>query len=124
MKRLMLALIVSGIMCSYSIAGAEQEVSGPAPFEIKGTIIDCMCAEANAAHLPAFVKTHTKECALSCAAGGYAIVAEDGKVYKFDAQANAMVEAFLKKAENKLKVIVQVQQITDDLTLISIKNQK
>ena len=123
MKKLTLVLMAVGILCGYSLVRTESAISAPATFEIKGTIIDNFCAEANADKLPTFVKTHTKACALKCATGGYSILAENGKLYKFDAQADAMIEAFLKKPESKLAVLVKVQQISDDLTLISINNQ-
>jgi biotin synthase-related radical SAM superfamily protein len=90
---------------------------------LKGTIIDLECLEAHKEDLANFMNTHAKECALSCAYSGYAIYV-DGKAYKFDAQSNAKIEEFLKNKDSKLAVVVTVQQFTDDLTLVSIENQK
>lgn len=92
---------------------------------MKGEIIDNMCAGSQKPeNLAAFVKTHTKECALmpNCAASGYSIFSE-GKLAKFDKDSNAKIEDFLKKADSKLAVEVVAIKVGDELSLVSIKNQ-
>ena len=107
---------------------ATAEVPAIAPAEtvtVTGEIIDNMCAGAQTAEaLPAFVQTHTKECAAmpNCAASGYSIYA-DGKLTKFDAASNAKVEEFLKKPESSLKVKVTANKVGGELALVSIENQ-
>jgi hypothetical protein len=88
---------------------------------LNGDIIDNMCANANKGKLAEFVKTHTKECVLSCASSGYAIVS-DGKLYLLDTPSSIKVEEFLKNPESKLQVEVTALQTGDKLSLISIKN--
>ena len=92
---------------------------------LKGDVIDNMCAGMNKDTLGEFVKTHTKECALkpACMDSGYSIFA-DGKLYTFDKESNTMVAEFLKKADSKLQVSVTAKQVGDELSLVSIENQK
>lgn len=119
MKRM---LMLAALMCFITAPLLAQTADVPI-MVLKGTIIDNECLEAHKDNIEPFLKSHTKECALSCAYGGYAIYTE-GKAYKFDAQANAKIEEFLKGKDSKLDVVVNVQQFTDDLTLVSIENQK
>lgn len=56
-----------------------------------GTIVDVMCKGKD-------VASHTRQCALSCAKGGYGIVLGDGKFVKFDESGNAMALSKLKSA--------------------------
>ncbi|OGS43325.1 MAG: hypothetical protein A2539_10585 [Elusimicrobia bacterium RIFOXYD2_FULL_34_15] len=92
--------------------------------EIKGIIIDNLCAASNNENLPAFIKTHTKECALmpSCQASGYSIYTQNGQLIKFDIGSNKKIIKFLKKPANKLEVIIEAKKIGEELNLISIKN--
>ena len=93
---------------------------------IKGTIIDNMCAGSQKPEaLAEFVKTHTKQCALQphCAASGYSIFSE-GKLVKFDKASNAKIEEFLKKSDSGLNVTVVANKVKDELSLVSIENQK
>jgi len=92
---------------------------------LNGDVIDNMCAGANKDTLADFVKTHTKECTLkpACMASGYSLYA-DGKLYAFDKDSSAKVGEFLKTADSKLQVIVTAKQVGDELSLVSIENQK
>ncbi|MCX5714886.1 MAG: hypothetical protein NT033_08855 [Candidatus Omnitrophica bacterium] len=92
---------------------------------ITGTVVDNLCASANTNTISEFIKTHTKECALmaNCAASGYSILSE-GKLTKFDKESNVKVEEFLKKPESTLNVVVVVKKNGEELTLVSIENQK
>ncbi|MDD5583497.1 MAG: hypothetical protein PHV55_00370 [Candidatus Omnitrophica bacterium] len=95
----------------------------PATVTLTGTIIDNMCAGTQKPEeLTAFIKTHTKECALKCASSGYAIFA-DGKLSKFDKDSNVKVEEFLKKVDSKTDVVVVAQVVNGELSLVSIDNQ-
>ena len=90
---------------------------------LTGDVIDNMCANANKDLLANFVKTHTKQCALSCIDSGYAIFA-DGKLTKFDKESNAKIAEFLKKEDSKLQVVVTAKKVGEELSLVSIENQK
>jgi hypothetical protein len=100
-------------------------VTTPEAMVLKGDVIDNMCAGINKDTLAEFVKTHTKECTLKpeCVASGYSILT-DGKLYKFDQASNIMVEEFLKKADSKLQVSITAKQVGEELSLVSIENQK
>ncbi len=98
----------------------------PAPetMTIKGYIIDNKCASANNKDtLGEFVKTHAKQCAITCMDSGYSIYT-DGKLLAFDKDSNAKVVEFLKNADSKLQVTVTAKQVGDDLSLVSIENQQ
>ena len=116
MKKILFVLIALCFVSS--LAFAEDMI-------LKGDVIDNMCAGADKAALAESVKTHTKECALmpSCMESGYSIFA-DGKLYKFDKDSNVKVVEFLKKADSKLQVTVTTKQVGDELSLVSIENQK
>ncbi len=66
-----------------------------------GTVVDVMCKGRDLA-------SHTRQCALDCAKGGYALVTADGKFMKFDeggnAKALAAVKATSKEKDLKAKV--------------------
>lgn len=80
-----------------------------------GTVVDVMCRGKDLA-------SHTRECALNCAKGGYGLVLGDGKFMKFDEKGNARTLAQLKKLSKdqdlKAKVtgnlkgeVIQVEQV-------------
>ncbi len=118
MKKVLLVVLALAFMSGLAFAQ-------PAEMTMKGVIIDNMCAGAHKADITEFVKTHTKDCALmpQCVASGYSIVT-DGKVMKFDKASNAKIEEFLKKADSKLGVEVVVKKTGEELSLVSIMNQK
>ncbi len=119
MKKASFLLLALAFMASLvSLAFAQETVF------VKGTIIDLKCAGTqNAQALGEFVKTHTKDCALTCASSGYAIFA-DGVLNKFDKDSNAKVEEFLKKADSKLEVVVEAKKVGEELSVVAIKNQE
>jgi hypothetical protein len=55
-----------------------------------GTVVDVMCRTKDLA-------SHTRECAVNCAKGGYGLVTADGKFLKFNEAGNARTLAALKK---------------------------
>jgi len=80
-----------------------------------GTLVDVMCKGKDVAN-------HTRQCALSCAKGGYGLVLSDGKFVKLDETGNAMtlskLKASTKDKDLKAKVtgkldgdIIQVESI-------------
>ena len=91
---------------------------------LTGVIIDNACADANAAKLPDFIKTHTKECALmpNCAASGYSIYM-GGKLQKFDKDSSKKIEQFLKDPKSTLKVNITAKDTNGVLELVKIENQ-
>ena len=54
-----------------------------------GTLVDVMCKNRDLA-------SHTKQCAINCAKGGYGLVLSDGKFVKFDEKGNAKALQVLK----------------------------
>ena len=118
---------VLACMCMTTLVCAQNAATPASTNEmLKGTIIDNMCASSQKPEaLAAFVKTHTKECALmsACAASGYSLFT-DGKLVKFDKASSAKIEEFLKKTGSKLAVTVEAKKVRDELSLISIKNQE
>lgn len=54
-----------------------------------GTVVDVMCKGKDVAN-------HTRQCALSCAKGGFGLVLSDGKFVKLDESGNAMTLSKLK----------------------------
>lgn len=128
MKKLFLFAIA--LCCLASFAFAQEAVTSssvPATtVTITGTIIDNHCASAQKPEeLGSFIKTHTKQCTLmpDCVASGYSIYA-DGKLAKFDKASSAKIEEFLTKADSKLDVTVTAKKAGDELSLVSIENQK
>ena len=55
-----------------------------------GTVVDVMCKGKD-------LSSHTRECAVSCAKGGYGLVLGDGKFVKFNETGNAKTFSMLKK---------------------------
>lgn len=55
-----------------------------------GTIVDVMCKGRDLA-------SHTRECAVTCAKGGYGLVLGDGKFVKLNEAGNAKTLTMLKK---------------------------
>jgi hypothetical protein len=134
MKKLALLVLAFCLVSSYAFAeetiSTATETTVPAAtgetIEITGTVIDNMCAgEQTPEQLSEFIMMHDKSCALMshCAASDYAIFA-DGKLTKFDADSNAKVAEFLNKDDSKLDVVVTAKKVGDELSLVSIENQK
>ncbi|MBI3210233.1 MAG: hypothetical protein HYZ37_15210 [Candidatus Solibacter usitatus] len=56
-----------------------------------GTLVDVMCKGKDVAN-------HTRQCALSCAKGGFGLVLSDGKFVKLNEEGNAMTLSKLKNS--------------------------
>lgn len=112
--------------CFIASLAFAQEAQPSAAVTLKGDIIDNMCAGAQKEeNLAEFVKTHSKQCAIKpdCEAAGYSIFA-DGKLAKFDKESNAKIAEFLKKEDSKLQVEVVTKKNGEELSVVSIQNQK
>ncbi len=72
--------LIPAVALLASAAGAETWT---------GTLVDVACRTKDLA-------SHTKECALNCAKGGFGLVTPDGKLVKFDEAGNAKALAALK----------------------------
>ena len=59
-----------------------------------GTVVDVMCKGRDLA-------SHTRECALQCAKGGFGLVLGDGTFVKFNESGNARTLAQLKKLDRE-----------------------
>ena len=122
MKRIALLSLMFCVVAP--LAFAQDTIKTDAAVTITGTVIDNKCAVANEATITEFVKTHAKSCAIlpECAASGYSILSE-GKLSKFDKESSVKVEEFLKKDDSKLTVVVVVNKVGEELSLVSIENQ-
>jgi hypothetical protein len=71
------------------------------------------------------LSSHTRECAVTCAKSGYALVTADGKFLKFDESGNARTLAVLKKStrDKDLKAKVTGALDGDILRVQSIELQ-
>ena len=56
-----------------------------------GTVVDVMCKGKDLA-------SHTRQCSLNCAKGGFGLVTADGKFLKFNESGNAKTLSLLKAA--------------------------
>ena len=122
MKKILCFALLACFVASMAFA-VETPTKIDKAVTLKGDIIDNMCAGAQKSQLSTFVKTHTKECALQCAASGYSIFS-DGKLSKFDKASNPKIEEFLKKPDTKLQVVIVAEPEGKELDLVSIENQK
>jgi hypothetical protein len=124
MRRAIFLTLVFCFVAAFAMA-AEDMPAGEM-ITVTGTIIDNMCATANANNISEFVKTHTKTCALApdCVASGYSILSSgvDAKLTRFDSGSNAKVAEFLQKPESALNIVAVVKQNGEEFTLVSIEN--
>ena len=91
---------------------------------LTGTIIDNTCANGHKADLKAFIKTHTKDCALlpSCIASGYSLYTDKGELIPFNKGSYGKIVSFLKEKNSKLRVKVEVVRDNKAIMIKSIKN--
>ncbi len=81
-----------------------------------GTIVDTMCKGKD-------VASHTRQCALNCAKGGYGLVTADGKFVKFDEAGNAKALAALKGSKRDKDMRAKVSgSIEDDVIKVASIN--
>ena len=124
MKRIFCLMVVLTFIASLGFA--QKAATGIKVVTFKGDIIDNMCAGSQKREgLAAFVKMHTKGCALmpACKASGY-LLYSNGKLIKFDKESNAKIAEFLKKPDSKLAVVAEIKEGREGITLVSIKNQE
>ena len=82
-------------------------------------VVDVNCSKKVAAD----PDTHTRDCALKCAASGFGIVTKDQQFIKFDIAGNAKIMDVLKASSKKdhLRVDVDGELHGDTLKVSSIK---
>jgi hypothetical protein len=77
-----------------------------------GTVVDVMCKGRDLA-------SHTRDCAIKCAKGGYGLVLPDGKFVKFDESGNAKTLAALKASAKEKDLKAKVTgTLTGDLVKV------
>jgi len=83
-----------------------------------GTVVDVMCKGRDLA-------SHTRECALQCAKGGFGLVLGEGTFVKFNEAGNARTLAQLKKLdrEKDLKAKVSGERKGEVIAVQSIEFQ-
>jgi hypothetical protein len=83
-----------------------------------GTVVDVMCKGKDLA-------SHTRDCAVNCAKGGYGLVLADGKFVKFDEGGNARTLGQLKKLgrEKDLKAKVTGEMVGDVIKVGQVEFQ-
>lgn len=124
MKRAALSLVTAAVVLTGTWAAGAEKINENGIMKLSGTIIDNLCAKAHGENIEAFVKSHTKECALmpKCAASGYSLY-HYGATIRFDRAGSRKIEQFLKKKESSLHVVVEVKKSGDLYSLVSIKNR-
>ncbi len=84
--------------------------SAQSPIKLKGYLIDMMCANAYADEPNALAeaKKHPKECSLmpQCKKDGYAVMTEDGTIYKLDKVGNKKAAEILDKTTTEEGLVV------------------
>lgn len=98
MKQLFLFIIAFSLLASGGLAADTRAATKGDVITLSGTIVDNLCAEAHKAGMDAFIKSHTRECALmpDCAASGYSLY-HYGALLPFDRASSKKIETFLKK---------------------------
>jgi hypothetical protein len=83
------------------------------------SVVDVNCS----AKVAADADSHTRACALKCAASGFGIVTQNKQFLKFDTEGNAKITEALKASEKKdhLRVDVSGEVQGDTLKVTSIK---
>jgi len=83
------------------------------------SVVDVNCSKKVAAD----PDSHTRACALKCAASGFGIVTKDKQFLKFDAEGNSKIVEALKTSDKKdhLRVDVSGDVQGDTLKVTSIK---
>ncbi len=111
-------LFALGIILGFAILLYAQ---GDKSVKINGYLIDNMCAGALGKNkdFSERVKKHKTSCALmpNCAGSGYAVLADDGKLYKFDAAGNKSAAELLKSTTTPMGVTVAVEGTVDGGTI-------
>lgn len=110
MKRFSLAIGVLTLLAGLVYAAAGKEY--------KGYLADNMCAASMKDNV-AKAKGHDKSCALSpsCADSGFALVTEDGKVIKLDADGSKKAHELFKNSKSTKGLAVTIEGSVHDDTL-------
>jgi hypothetical protein len=111
MRKLSSFLVLLGLcaMPAFAVAATYDNVP----------VVDVNCSKKVAAN----PDTHTRDCALKCAASGFGIVTKDQQFLKFDAAGDAKIVEALKAsgAKDHLRVNVKGNLQGDTLKVTSIK---
>ena len=111
MRKAVSFLVLLGLAAMPALAAVEtyKDVS----------VVDVNCSKKVAAD----PDSHTRACALKCAASGFGIVTKDKQFLKFDAEGNAKIADALKASDMKdhLRVDVSGDVQGDTLKVTSIK---
>ena len=111
MRKAVSFLVLLGLAAMPALAAVEtyKDVS----------VVDVNCSTKVAAD----PDSHTRACALKCAASGFGIVTKDKQFLKFDAEGNAKIANALKASDKKdhLRVDVSGDVQGDTLKVTSIK---
>ncbi|HVS80659.1 MAG TPA: hypothetical protein VHE60_02905 [Pyrinomonadaceae bacterium] len=111
MMRKVFALTIVALMAGVLFA-QEKTVT------ITGNLIDNACAES-AKDLGARAKNHSTSCAMqdACEKSGYAVYADDNKLYKLDDKGNDSAAHLLKNTKTKKGVKVSVEGTVEGNTI-------
>jgi hypothetical protein len=111
MRKAVSFLVLLGLAAMPALAAVEtyKDVS----------VVDVNCSTKVAAD----PDSHTRACALKCAASGFGIITKDKQFLKFDAEGNAKIANALKASDKKdhLRVDVSGDVQGDTLKVTSIK---
>jgi hypothetical protein len=111
MRRITSLLVLLGLCAMPAFAKVASYENVP--------VVDVNCSKKVAAD----PDSHTRDCALKCAASGFGIVTKDQQFLKFDAAGNAKIAEALKAFDKKdhLRVDVKGDVQGDTLKVTSIK---
>ena len=100
------------------LAAAMLYAQGDKSVKISGYLIDNACAESSK-DIATRAKNHSTTCALmdSCEKSGYAVYAEDSKLYKLDDKGNDSAAGLLKNTKTTKGVRVAVEGTVDGDTI-------
>jgi hypothetical protein len=111
MRKAVSFLVLLGLAAMPALAAVETYDDVP--------VVDVNCSKKVAAD----PDSHTRACALKCAASGFGIVTKDKQFLKFDAEGNAKIADALKASDKKdhLRVDVSGDVQGETLKVTSIK---
>ncbi|MGB7438501.1 MAG: hypothetical protein WBR26_23080 [Candidatus Acidiferrum sp.] len=111
MRKVVSFLVLLGLAALPALAAPETYKDVP--------VVDVNCSKKVAAD----PDSHSRACALKCAASGYGIITKDKQFLKFDAEGNSKVAEALKASDKKdhLRVDVSGDVQGDTLKVSSIK---
>jgi len=109
---MMKSIAIFLLLIAFTLPGLAQDDKAAGKVEVKGYIVDAMCAKGMAKKdkpMEAAAK-HTKECALEegCAASGFGVFS-DGKWYKFDEKGDALALELIKSSKTEKGMMVEVE---------------